>query len=305
VESSPVIMKSRRIFAGAVFMIISIPAVFALTEAVAFHVHNRTNGAIVSAGVGREYLLYVPRTYDRRKPTPLVMSLHGAGGWPVQQMEMSGWNRLADENGFIVVYPSGVTFAGLRHWDVADVPFIAALIDKLQASYNIDRRRIYVNGLSNGGGMSFVLSCALSERIAAVGMVAAAQTVSWSWCRDGRPVPMISFHGTDDPVVPYRGGMSWVAPARFPSLLTWTAKWARRNRCGSHPVEVAAAPDVTRREYTHCADDAAVVLYTIQGGGHSWPGGEPMPEWFVGTTSRSVDATRLMWAFFRAHPLPR
>jgi polyhydroxybutyrate depolymerase len=297
-------MKNK-IFIGAVLTLISVPAVLALTKALTFHVHNQNNGSIVSGGRTREYLLYVPRSYDPARPAPLVVSLHGAGGWPVQQMETSGWNRVADENGFIVVYPSGVVGAGPRHWSVGDVPFIADLMDKLQASYNIDRRRIYVNGLSNGGGMSFVLSCALSERIAAVGMVAAAQTVSWTWCKDRTPVPMIAFHGTDDRIVPYHGGMSWVAPARFPNLVSWTEKWARRNRCEAKPVETAAAPDVTRREYTHCADEAAVVLYTIRGGGHTWPGGEPMPEWFVGPTSRSVDATRLMWAFFRAHPLPR
>jgi polyhydroxybutyrate depolymerase len=183
-----------------------------------------------------------------------------------------------------------------------DVRFISELIDTLKASYNIDSTRIYANGLSNGGGMAFVLSCTLSDRIAAVGMVGAAQTLPWSWCKDQRAVPMIAFHGTTDPAVPYNGGPSWISSRPFPNVSRWTANWARRNRCGANPVESAVAADVTRREYTNCADNAEVVLYTVHGGGHTWPGGGPLPEWFVGTTTHTIDATSLMWAFFRDHP---
>src|SRR5207253_1880927 len=123
------------------------------------------------------------------------------------------------------------------------------------------------------------------------------------WCTDQRPVPMIAFHGTADAAAPYKGGFSWVAPQRFQGVRAFTARWARRNRCGTNPVDSVVAPDVTRLEYTNCADDAAVVLYTIKGGGHTWPGGQPLPEWFVGRTSNSIDASSLMWAFFRAHRL--
>jgi polyhydroxybutyrate depolymerase len=132
--------------------------------------------------------------------------------------------------------------------------------------------------------------------------VGAAQTLPWRWCTDEKPVPMISFHGTDDPVVPYNGGTSWISSRPFPNVPAWSAKWAKRNRCGT-PVDSAVTSDVTRREYTGCADHAAVVLYTIHGGGHTWPGGTPLPEWFVGRTARSIDATRLMWMFFEEHPL--
>ncbi len=184
-----------------------------------------------------------------------------------------------------------------------EVRFISELIDKLEAAYNIDPARIYADGLSNGGGMAFVLSCTLSDRIAAIGMVASAQLLPWSWCTGRRAVPMIAFHGTADPMTPYTGGRTWVAPDTFPSIPRWAASWARRNGCGAKPVESEVAPDVTRIEYTHCADDAAVVLYKIQGGGHSWPGGKPMPEWFVAPTSNGVDATSVMWRFFREHPL--
>ena len=303
---------NRKTFIVAFLILITLPVALAVTEAVSFYVRNRNNGFIISSGQRRNYILYVPRSYDRTKSTPLVISMHGAGGWPAQQMDISEWNRLAESQGFIVVYPSGLDTAGPRVWHVGperglvrDVRFISDLIDKLEAAYNIDPARIYANGFSNGGGMAFVLSCTLADRIAAVGMVGAAQTLAWSWCTERRAVPMISIHGTADSFARYNGGTSWVVQEALPAVPTWTANWARRNRCEPRPVESAVAADVIRREYTHCADDATVVLYTIQGGGHSWPGGKPLPEWFVGPTSRNIDATRQMWAFFREHPLPR
>jgi polyhydroxybutyrate depolymerase len=305
-------MKDRRVVLGAALALIGLPVLVAPIEAVSFYAANRDNGSFVSSGEKRDYLLYVPRSYDRSKPTPLVISMHGAGLWGASQRDISRWNDLADRKGFIVVYPSGVGGKGVRVWRAEpgdgltkDVRFISELIDTLSRSYNIDSTRIYANGLSNGGGMSFVLSCKLSDRIAAVGMVAAAQTLPWTWCTDHRPVPMIAFHGTADPEIPYNGGSSWISPRPFPSTPRWAANWARRNRCGPDPVESTVAPDVTRRTYTSCADDAAVVLYTVQGGGHTWPGGTRLPEWFVGRTTRSIDATSLMWAFFADHPLSK
>jgi polyhydroxybutyrate depolymerase len=312
--------KFRKIFIGAALVIIGLPVALILIAVVSISVLDRTNGRIVSSGEEREYLLYVSPNYDSTKPTPLVISMHAGATWPAQQKNLSGWNRLADEHGFIVVYPSGTGEVGLidmpRIWPVdresdrtRDVRFISELIDTLEATYNIDPTRIYANGMSNGGAMAFVLSCTLSDRIAAVGMVAAAQSRPFDWCTDDRPVPMIAFHGTADPIVPYQGGplgdpFNPVKPI-YPPVRDWTAKWARRNRCGLDPVESVAVTHVTRLEYTDCAEDATVVLYTIQGGGHTWPGGKPLPEWRVGSNSNNIDATRQMWAFFRDHRLPR
>lgn len=317
-------MNTRKIVVGAVVVVIGLPVVSVLIAGVSFYALDRTNGTMVSSGEKREYLLYVPRSYDRAKPTPLVISMHAAALWPAAQMETSQWNEVADEHGFIVVYPSGTglipfviesSIIPTKIWRVeseaslsADVRFISELIDRLEAAYNIDPTRIYANGFSNGGCMAFVLSCKLSHRIAAVGTVGAAQVLPWSWCADSRPVPMIAFHGTADRLVPYDGGPRPDRPASaipFPSVSTWAANWARRNRCGPNPIESVVTADVTRLEYTNCADDAAVVLYTVRGGGHSWPGGEPLPEWMVGPTTRGIDASSQMWEFFREHRLPR
>lgn len=303
-------MKRRSIVLVAVLVLIGLPAVLVLIEAASYHVRNRNNGTIVSSGVEREYLLHVPKSYDRSRPTPLVISMHGGAMWPAAQKETSQWNKVADEHGFIVVYPSGITGVGPRHWRtgrgpdlIRDVKFISELIDKLAAAYKIDPARIYADGLSNGGGMAFVLSCTLSDRIAAVGLVASAQMLPWSWCTDHRPVPMIAVHGTADRQTPYEGGRTWVSPETFPNIPMWTANWARRNRCGTNPVKSVVTADVTRLEYTNCADDAAVVLYTVMGGGHTWPGGKLLPEWLAGTTSNSIDTSSQMWAFYREHPL--
>ena len=292
----------------AVLFLVALPPMLVAMDAMSFHFRNRSNGSIVSSGEEREYLLYVPESYDRTRLTPLVISMHGGAMWPAAQKESSQWNELADVHGFIVVYPSAEV-GGPRAWNVnpgpglaTDVRFISELIDTLSATYNIDPARIYANGLSNGGGMSFVLSCTLSDRIAAVGTVVAAQTLPFEWCKDTTPVPMVAFYGTADPVVPYRGGESWVTPMPFPSATTWTADWARRNRCGAKPVDSVISSDVIRREYTGCDEDATVVLYTIRGGGHTWPGGKGMPDWMLGRTTQSIDATREMWNFFRAHP---
>ncbi|MEK7401835.1 MAG: PHB depolymerase family esterase [Gemmatimonadota bacterium] len=306
---------SRNGTLAAVFVLIGLPVVVVPITAASWFSANADNGAFVSSGLKREYLLYVPASYDRSRRTPLVISLHGGGLWGAAHRDMSQWNAVADREGLIVVYPSGLGGQGVRSWgavedgldQIRDVTFISELIDTLAAHYTIDPARIYANGLSNGGGMTFVLSCKLSDRLAAVGLVASAHLLPFKWCTDRRPIPMINFHGTADPAVPYTGGTTWVAPGQkhFPNQLTWTANWARRNGCAATPRDSMIAADVTRRAYVNCAKGADVELYTIQGGGHTWPGGGPQPEWFVGRTSHSIDASSVMWAFFREHPLVR
>src|SRR5215472_12812324 len=161
-------MNSRKIVIRTALVLIGLPIVLVLILFGFFYSvfyfpnwTSATTGTIISSGQKREYLLYVPKSYDRTKPTPLVISLHGAMTWPSSLMAVSQWNLVADENGFIVVYPAGTGF-GPKYWDMTgsdtpsrmpDVIFISELIDKLEASYNIDRARIYANGLSKGGGM--------------------------------------------------------------------------------------------------------------------------------------------------------
>src|SRR5438105_3677046 len=140
----PASMKHRRLVLGAALALIALPVVVVPIEAVAFYSANADNGSFVSSGVKREYLLYVPKSYDRAKPAPLVISMHGAGLWGAAQRDMSQWNRVADAVGFIVVYPSGAGGKVVRVWHEEespgvsrDVKFISELIDTLTAHFNI------------------------------------------------------------------------------------------------------------------------------------------------------------------------
>lgn len=294
-------------------ILLGLAASLALIAAVAYLLSNHTNGSIVSSGQKRSYLLYVPKTYDPATPTPLVISIHGYGEWPAHQMQISHWNDLAEQYGFIVVYPSGTQFPlrwrtrgepGSDTDPMLDVTFISDLIEKLESEYNVDTARIYANGLSNGGGLSFVLSCKLSERIAAIGTVSGAYMLPWSECHPSRPMPTIVFHGTADPIVPYQGGPSRAFDLPFPSIPEWIDALAQHNGCTGAPLEIPASGEVSGIQYRNCTLNADVIFYTIADGGHSWPGGEPMPEFIVGHTTQDIDATRVMWDFFQQHPMP-
>ena len=294
---------------------IGVPATVILAASVCCSIMDKTNGTIVSSGMTRRYLLYVPKSYDRTRPTPLIISLHGGALWPAAEKAISRWNDVADEVGFLVVYPagSGAFFDGFspgaQIWPMGprslgrDVTFISDLIDKLEAAYNIDPKRVYADGLSIGGGMAFALSCKLSDRIAAVGAVAGAQLLEWERCGTSRPVPTVAFHGTADRLAPYRGGSSPIAPGVFPSIRDWTARVARRNQCKGDPSDTRITASVRRLAYTNCSENANAILYTIEGGGHTWPGGGALPEWFVGPTTNDFNATRVMWEFYVQHPL--
>jgi polyhydroxybutyrate depolymerase len=297
---------NRRTLAVAL-VLLGMPAIVALIEAVSFARSNANTGILVSSDREREYLLHVPATYNASRPTPLVISLHAAAVWPAVQRDISGWNAVADDHGFLVVYPSGLSTGEPRIWRMAgpemqrDVTFIADLIDDLRRRYNIDPSRIYADGLSNGGGMAFVLSCTMRDRIAAVAMVGAALLVPFESCADARPVPMIAFHGTADTAAPYYGGPSWVTSIPLQDVPAFVAKWAKRNRCAASREEPRLTPDVSRLTYHECAGGADVVFHTVYDGGHTWPGGGAVPKWFAGRTTSSINATRELWSFFEAH----
>lgn len=292
---------------------IGMPVSMLLAAAVAFRLVNRTNGSLVSSGKKRTYLLVVPKNYNPAVPTPLVISLHGYAEWPAHQMQISRWNDLAEQYGFLVVYPSGTHFP--RRWRTRgapgsgadprlDVTFISDLIDHLETRYHLDPLRIYANGLSNGGGMSLVLSCKLSERIAAIGAVSGAYLFPWSECQPSRPVPAIIFHSTQDPIVPYQGGPSRAFNLPFPAIPDWVDALARQHGCSGGPLKLPSSGNVSGIQYTNSTSQAEVVFYTITGGGHSWPGGKAMPKSIVGATTQEIDATKTMWDFFQQHPLP-
>jgi len=252
--------------------------------------------------------------------------LHGGGGTGYGMPRFTGFNAIADRENFIVVYPDGIE----KHWNdgrepkryrthienTDDVGFISALIDELSSELNIDTGRIYVTGISNGGMMSHRLACELSERIAAFSPVVSNLPVSmlkvWN---PSRPMPALIINGTDDPLVPWEGGDIRLGIMKLGEVLSVadTVKfWTTMNRCSSSPI-VTELPDkdpndgttVRKEIYAGCSDGAEVVLYTIEGGGHTWPGGiQYLPESFIGKTSREFNASEVIWQFFKEHPMP-
>lgn len=271
---------------------------------------------LIVDGLERTYILHVPASYDGSQPVPLVLNFHGGGGNALNQWRVSGFNQLADEEGFIVVYPNGTGRLGdkVLTWNggtccgyaqennVDDVAFIRALVAELQTSLNIDPKRIYATGMSNGGIMSYRLACEAADLFAAIGPVAG--TLNHSPCIPSQPVSVIHFHGTDDTHLPYGGGIGSesVTGVVYASVEQSIAFWLNANQCALTPQTESFA-DIQHDTYT-CAQGTAVELYTIIGGKHAWPGSEG-PAWAGGDEpTQTISATRLMWEFFQSHPKP-
>ncbi len=153
--------------------------------------------------------------------------------------------------------------------------------------------------------MSLVLGCLMSDRIAAIGSVSGAFVYPLEDCHPERPVPMIAFQGTADPVVPYDGGPSRDFQFPFPYIPDWMRERAVLNGCDPDPVELPVQGDASGYLYTNCDHSAEVIFYSLEGSGHGWPGGESIPEWIVGPTSQDLDATRVIWEFFQQYSLDK
>ena len=288
-----------------ILLFVSFVGLFVLVGLLVWNLADRTNGSLVSSGEKREYLLYVPDSYDPAKPVPLVINIHGFSQWPANQANVSQWNQVADEEGFIVVYPSGLGVP--KRWRVTpslddpaaveiELQYFRDLIDKLSAEYNIDPDRVYASGLSNGGGMSLRLACSLSDRVAAIGGVAGAYLVDLEACPGG--VPAIFFHGQADKIVPFEGGPSRSFSIDFPYIPAFVDDYAQLNGCNANESIFLDKDQITGMRYEGCEPGADVVFYIISDGGHTWPGGHPLPERITGKTTHEINATRLMWEFF-------
>jgi len=273
---------------------------------------------LISGGLERCYYLYIPPAYDPAQPLPVVFSFHGFLSNPESQALISGWHKLAAQEGFLVVYPQGQKFP--QRWnsgetwgdsDVDDVQFFRDMLDDLSLAAAVDHSRFYVNGFSNGGGMTVRIGCEAADLLAAMGTVAGA-VVSMEACSPSRPVPAMAFHGMADPIVNYEGGkmrgwlLRWAAgvtdaPTYFVGAEDWVATWAEGNGCDPKAEIIPPQGDASGVRYAGCDEDAEVVLYTIDGGGHAWPGGWPIPG--VGKTSKDIDATKELWAFLQGYRL--
>lgn len=271
-------------------------------------------------GRDRSYVVHVPPKYDPKQPTPVVLAFHGAmTNGPIMALS-SGLSDKADRAGFIVVYPNGtgkgnlllVWNSGGFHGPNAeklpdDVAFVGAILDELPKLVHVDPRRIYATGISNGGMMCYRLAAELSQRIAAIAPVSGTMAVEKA--RPRRPVPVMHFHGTEDKLVPFNGPDERTAKfLAFKSVEETIRIWARINGCPKKPKTIQL-PDkvedgttVRQEVYGPGKGGAEVVLFVIQGGGHTWPGRQwPVP--WLGKTTRDISANDLMWEFFQKHPM--
>jgi len=266
-------------------------------------------------GLERSYILYVPASINWSQPVPLVFVFHGGTGNAESAILMSGFNDVADTKGFIVVYPNGtgpLRSDNLLTWNgggccgyaqennVDDVGFVRAIVTDLQSTVSIDTKRIYAAGMSNGGILSQRLACEASDLFAAVAPVAG--TLNFSSCNPTEAISVIEFHGTDDQHIPYEGGKGpeSLVDVDFASVQDSVNFWVSFNRCNSQP-QSESFEDIQHEMWTGCAGSTAVELYTITGGGHTWPGGLK-GRIRADAPTQTISASQLIWEFFAAHP---
>jgi polyhydroxybutyrate depolymerase len=261
-----------------------------------------TTKTITVKGVPRTYLLSVPPGYTGAAPVPVVFDFHGLGSNAVEQDLYSRMSVQAGARGWIVVTPQGQTVGSTTLWQLAttsaDVDFVAALVTGVSSTLCVDSNRIFAAGISNGAGFSGTLACALPGRFAAIAPVAGLNLSKP--CSATTPhASVIAFHGTADPIVPYDGGLVFGA-LPVGSVPDAFSSWAAFDGCNAKHTVTKIASDVKRMDAKKCPTGIAVELYTVAGGGHTWPGAPvDIP---YGATTQSIDATTLILDFFAAHP---
>jgi polyhydroxybutyrate depolymerase len=271
-----------------------------------------TSSSISHDGLERTYRIYVP---DGDGPFPLVIVLHPLRSTGINMERYTRFSKLAQKENFIVVYPNAI----LNHWNdraynpisVDDVGFIAALLDHIEVNFPVDAARVYVTGASNGGTMANRLACDLGDRFAAVApVIAEIPYLVQLHAAEAQPIPVLMINGTEDPLIRFS-----IIPERDSKVGIVTAKqtaafWATNNGCTPTPAETLL-PDrdpedgtrIEKRAYTAGSAGAELIFYVVKGGGHTWPGASVRnaSTGLFGKTSQDMDATKVIWKFFKRH----
>jgi polyhydroxybutyrate depolymerase len=273
-------------------------------------------------GRTRSYRLVVPDGLRADHPSPLLVALHGGIGSGQQFERTSGFDELAVEHGFVVVYPDGIEIGGrgiLRHgrvWNggrccstaarenVDDVGFLATVIDRVSATRRIDPERVFAAGHSNGAIMSYRLACELADRIAAIGVQAGS--IEIEDCAPTRPVSVLAIHGTADTNIPIEGGRgSGLAGIAFSSPTDAAARFAAFDGCAAPTTHTDPGNrDVTVRTWPGGRRGTEVQFVTVRGAPHAWMG-HPSPRGAAAGANRpyaDFDSSAAIWAFLAAHP---
>lgn len=265
-------------------------------------------------GKAREYSINIPPGYDGVNALPLVMNFHGRGSNAMQQLLLTGFDTTSDKNDFILVTPNAIG----GQWDLPVIPgratsdttYITEVLTALGQRLCVDKTRLYAAGMSLGSAMTLALACAPKQTFAAFGGVGAS--FYRPACDGSAPAPLIYFHGTADPIVPFEGGKVAGSPkgsitARVSGADQNMADWAKHNGCNPTPT-VNDLGDTARTIWSECKNNANVDYYRINDGGHTWPGANQLVADFtedrLGKTTQTIDATELMWSFFSQYQLP-
>ena len=231
---------------------------------------------IIHQGVNREYVLYVPDSYDGSFSVPVVLNFHGFSGDAYQYMNEADMRRLAEAETFILIYPQGLDLDGEPHWnacpnggdnksDIDDFGFIETLVEEVSSNYNIDLERIYAVGYSNGGMMAYGLANHKSELIAAVASVSGAMLDCTG--PTSHPMPVIHLHGTDDFDLPYNGNNY------YNSVQNTLDYWTNFNNTNSEPIvnfDNIGEIEIEHYIYNNGNNSVSVEHYKYIGGDHLW-----------------------------------
>ncbi|MEO1050052.1 MAG: PHB depolymerase family esterase [Bacteroidota bacterium] len=271
------------------------------------------SASLSHAGDARDYLVHLPSNYYEATNTfPLILAFHGGSGSPAGFAENTQLNSTADKHGFIVVYPGGFAPNGIRTWNAGsccgpntdgsrstdDVGFVSRLIDELVQGFNVDDKRVYATGTSNGGMLTYRLLCELSHKIAAIAPNAAAD-VFFGECPNLEARPILHTHSKLDEIVSIDGSAS---PLGFevPALSETLGKWQTRFGCDSSSVLFIDEPLYQAFRYNGCQDNTEILYYITEDGGHSWPGGTTGAD----PASNAFMNNELIWDFFSRYALP-
>jgi polyhydroxybutyrate depolymerase len=252
-------------------------------------------------GMERTYQLHIPPGMNQNDPAPLVFVFHGYDPETFYAItgiqNLSGFNDTADKNGFLTVYPYGISGswnagkccgAAVQN-NVDDIGFVRQILQELGKSYNIDSKRIFATGLASGAMFSYRLACEVSDTFAAIAPLAGVLLIDP--CQPTQPVSILQIHGLKDNAVPYAGGVGGLATGKieFPSVEKGITTWLELDGCGSSPT-VEKKDLLTHTIYSSCRAGTAVELYTHDALGSSWPSIYVFP------------AAQMIWDFFNAHP---
>ena len=260
---------------------------------------NTNAQTIVHDGIEREYILYVPNSYDGTSAVPLLLNFHGFGGSASEFINDADMRAEAEANSFILVYPQGSCLNGASHWNPCpidgdnkssadDVGFVEALVNEVSSQYTIDLERIYAAGYSNGGMMAYGLANYKSNLIAAVASVSGSMLDCLG--NTSHPIPVVHLHGTSDGVIPYDGSNDWN------SVQSTLDYWTSFNNTISTPtINVDTTGGMTIEHYVYGQGDNSVSVehYKYIGGDHVWFN-EPY---------QGQNASNLVWSFMSKYDI--